>query len=79
MLMRRPIDDDSKPGGLDISRESGGAGGGGGGGGGGKGGKRQKNSLMQVRHPHPKSSSPLGLLGCEMYVRTCSTAESLGG
>ncbi|KAM8879456.1 neuronal acetylcholine receptor subunit alpha-3-like isoform 2-T2 [Spinachia spinachia] len=49
MLMRRPIDDDSKPGGLDISRESGGAGGGGGGGGGGKGGKKQKNSLMQVR------------------------------
>ncbi|XP_068585125.1 neuronal acetylcholine receptor subunit alpha-3-like isoform X1 [Cebidichthys violaceus] len=46
MLMRRPIDDDSKPGGLDISGEAGGAGGGGGGGG-GKGGKKRKNSLMQ--------------------------------
>ncbi|XP_028456468.1 neuronal acetylcholine receptor subunit alpha-6 isoform X2 [Perca flavescens] len=48
MLMRRPIDEDSKAGGLDSSGEAGGAGGGGGGGG-GKGGKKRKNSLMQVR------------------------------
>lgn len=47
MLMRRPIDEDSKAGGLDSSGEAGGAGGGGGGGG-GKGGKKRKNSLMQV-------------------------------
>lgn len=55
--MRRPIDEDSKAGGLDSSGEAGGAGGGGGGGG-GKGGKKRKNSLMQVRHPHPKTSRP---------------------
>ncbi|KAK5927035.1 hypothetical protein CgunFtcFv8_022562 [Champsocephalus gunnari] len=45
MLMRRPIDEDSKTGGLDSSGEAGGAGGGGGGGG-GKGGKKRKNSLL---------------------------------
>ncbi|XP_069560976.1 neuronal acetylcholine receptor subunit alpha-6 isoform X1 [Brachyistius frenatus] len=46
MLMRRPIDENSKAGGLDSSGEAGGAGGGGGGGG-AKGGKKRKNSLMQ--------------------------------
>ncbi len=56
--MRRPIDEDSKTGGLDSSGEAGGAGGGGGGGG-GKGGKKRKNSLMQVRCPHPETSGPL--------------------
>lgn len=56
--MRRPIDEDSKAGGLDSSGEAGGAGGGGGGGG-GKGGKKRKNSLMQVRVPHPTTCSPL--------------------
>lgn len=55
--MRRPIDEDSKAGGLDSSGEAGGAGGGGGGGG-GKGGKKRKNSLMQVRRPYPKTFSP---------------------
>ncbi|RVE75656.1 hypothetical protein OJAV_G00000970 [Oryzias javanicus] len=48
MLMRRPIDEDAKAGGLDTSGEAGGAGGGGGGAGGGKGGRRRKNSLMQL-------------------------------
>lgn len=56
MLMRRPIDEDSKTLGLDSSGEAGGAGGGGGGGG-GKGGKKRKNSLMQVQTPHPQISS----------------------
>lgn len=55
--MRRPIDEDSKAGGLGSSGEAGGAGAGGGGGG-GKGGKQRKNSLMQVRRSHPKTSSP---------------------
>lgn len=51
--MRRPIDEDSKTGGLDSSGEAGGAGGGGGGGG-GKGGKKRKNSLLLVRRPLSK-------------------------
>ncbi|KAF6726514.1 Neuronal acetylcholine receptor subunit alpha-3 [Oryzias melastigma] len=61
MLMRRPIDEDGKAGGLDTSGEAGGAGGGGGGAGGGKGGKRRKNSLMQgnmeIKPPLSSSSS----------------------